>query len=251
MNLLPADSGATTGFQVGFDDDNWTDVDAPEDNDLTEDEILEAVLQLEMDYCTQSSDGPEAWVLGEFDDIDCVFDDIPVQPDSVQKRPPLSSPDAASLLFADTQSKSTVPEQVEGKPSAADKHARPVREAAKAGYAQSHRGRKWPARYNHAPGRKAARAQYEKTPHGKEARRRYNQSPGGRALRRAAQARYAQSPARRKTVLIRYARVRAYEKELARSGDEALAKQKGEEAAEKRRSELDVHRGGGYDLRRR
>lgn len=101
-------------------------------------------------------------------------------------------------------------------------------------------------RYRGTPGGKAARRKYEKSSAGQQAIKRYRRSAGGRAKHRDAQLRYARSPQgkekRRVAGVIRRVRNRAYNIEFLRSNDEILAKQKGDEAAARKKMELEqVH----------
>lgn len=101
-------------------------------------------------------------------------------------------------------------------------------------------------RYRRSPAGKAACRKYEQSSAGKQATKRYRRSDGGRAKHRAAQLRYASSPQgkekRRVAGMIRRVRNRAYNIELSRSYDEILAKQKGDEAAARKKMELEqVH----------
>lgn len=101
-------------------------------------------------------------------------------------------------------------------------------------------------RYRRSPAGKAACRKYEQSSAGKQAIERYRRSDGGRAKHRAAQLRYASSPQgkekRRVAGVIRRVRNRAYKVELSRSYDEILAKQKGDEAAARKKMELEqVH----------
>lgn len=101
-------------------------------------------------------------------------------------------------------------------------------------------------RYRQTPAGRAACLRYQQSSAGKESRRKYQRSAGGRAMHRAAQFRYAKSPQgrekRRVAGAIRRTRICAYNKELVRSHDENLAKQKGEEAAARKKMELEqVH----------
>ncbi len=110
----------------------------------------------------------------------------------------------------------------------------PAGKAAKDKYAQSPAGKAARAKYQQSPGRKAAQAKYHQSPAGKAARAKYQQSPAGKAAR----AKYQQSPAGKAAHAIRAARYNAFKKELAISGNEEIARQKGEEAAERKRLSL-------------
>lgn len=97
--------------------------------------------------------------------------------------------------------------------------------------------------YRLTPSGKAACVRYEQSPKGQQTKRLYQRSPKGKLARRAAQSRYAHSPhgkeKRRVAGAIRWVRACAYNKELARSHDETLARQKGEEAATRKKMELE------------
>ena len=108
------------------------------------------------------------------------------------------------------------------------------------------------AEYEKTPARKAAYARYIKTPAGKAALARaqkkyvktvsgkaaiakYEQSPAGKAAKakyrksapgKAAEAKYEKSPARKAARAIHSARTYAYNKELVKSGNKEIAKQK-------------------------
>ena len=93
IDLSPTDFDAIAEFQVGFDDNNSV-AGGPEisSNDQSEEEILETVLQLEIDFHTQSSFVSETSGFSEFDDDIVNIDDIVdifagvwTQPESVQK----------------------------------------------------------------------------------------------------------------------------------------------------------------------
>ena len=249
-DLSPADFDAIAELHAGFDNNNSVPggSEISRNNDLSEGEILEAVLQMEVDFHTPASFIAETSVFSEFDDdivniddIVDIFDGVWTPPDNMQKDSELSPLTSPSFL-AGAHNKSTIAKPGKGKQFATNEQARSVRKATDAECVRSLRSSKWQANYNHTPGAKAARVNYAKTPHGRAAKRRYEQSLGGKTSHRAAQSRYIQSPkareVRRKAQAIRYARVSAYRKELARSNDEVLAKQKGEAAAEKKRWDL-------------
>ena len=117
-----------------------------------------------------------------------------------------------------------------------------ARARAQAKYDKSPAGKAARANYNQSPGGKAARIRsqdkYNQSPAGKAARDKYNQSSAGKAAR----AKYEKSPAgraaRARARAIRSARKCAYNIELASSGNKEIAKRKGEEAAEIKRSLL-------------
>lgn len=97
--------------------------------------------------------------------------------------------------------------------------------------------------YRLTPAGKATSVRYEQSPKGQLTKRLYQQSLRGKMARRAAQSKYARSPhgkeKRRVAGAIRWVRACAYNKELARSHDETLARQKGEEAAARKKMELE------------
>ena len=98
-------------------------------------------------------------------------------------------------------------------------------------------------RYSRTVGFRVIRAGYEQPPKDVQTRRNYRGTPRRRELHRAAQARYANSPkgreVRRVASAIRWARTQAYNEALAITHNEALARQKGEEAAARRKMKLE------------
>ena len=99
------------------------------------------------------------------------------------------------------------------------------------------------SQYSRTVGFRGIRAGYEQPPKDVQTGRNYRGTPRRRELHRAAQAKYANSPkgrkVRRVAAAVRWARTKAYNEALAITHDEALARQKGEEAAARRKMKLE------------
>ena len=163
---------------------------------------------------------------------------------SQSSTPPVAIVNPQQKAQTDAESDNPLLTSSKGKAAKPKYKQSPARKAAKDKYRKSAHGKAAMAKYEQSPARKASRKEYDKSPARQAARKEYQKSPAGKAAKakyhkspagKAAKVRYNQSPAGKAAKAIQSAKYSAYKKELVKSGNKEIAKQKGKEAAERKR----------------